>query len=172
MAVETRDPLRLRIMKALTDALREITTRTTDETGALIEVSMADKVFRGRIIYGDNDPLPMLSILEVPIPRDQAITSEENTGQNANWDLLVQGFLEDDADNPTDPAYVLLADVKKRLVVERKKVSDGGCLGFKQIRDMTIGAGAVRPPDETSAKTYFWLALTLGVVEDLADPYS
>jgi hypothetical protein len=36
---------------------------------------------------------------------------------------------------------------------------------------MRIGSGVVRPPDEISAKAYFWLTITLDMVEDLADPY-
>jgi hypothetical protein len=163
------DPFKLRVLKALTAGLKEI----TPDNGYVNDVSQA--VFRGRLVFGDKDPLPMLSILEVPIPLEQMRSPETSTLSAGDWELMVQGFVQDDYKNPTDPAHVLLADVTQRLSLMRREAMQGDdILGFKgAISDMVIGRGVVRPPDaEVSAKAYFWLSLTLKVVEDLAEPYA
>lgn len=164
------EPLRLRILKAMTEALKEITVANgyhTDVNGA---------VFRGRVVYGDNDPLPLLSILEVPIPIDQTEVPNDSPFNSGGWEIMVQGFVEDDETHPTDPAHFFMADVKKRLAKEKRKAlemeSEDGIFGLGNfVTNIRIGTGVVRPPDEISAKAYFWLTLMLDVVEDLTDPY-
>lgn len=175
------NPIRLEIHKRLSEALREITPANgyvMDFSGA--EGTENNKVFRGRAIYGDSDPLPLISILEVPIPVDQRPVPGESTYGNGSWELMIQGFAVDDRANPTDPAHIMLADVKKRLAIERKKLlirglasnPASGVLGLgRNITNMQIGPGVVRPPDESSAKAYFWLTFELELVEDLEDPY-
>jgi hypothetical protein len=153
-------------MKALTAALEEITTANG------YQHDMTGRVYRGRVIFGERDPIPMLSILEVPLPLQQIVSPRDATVSAGGWDLMVQGFVEDDSKNPTDPAHRLLADVKKRLVAEKRRVTEGQVLGLTEISNMRIGPGVVRPPDEVSAKAYFWLSLVLEMVEDLADPYA
>lgn len=172
------NPLRLEVQKRLSEAFREITPGNgyvTDFSGA--EGTTANRVFRGRAVYGDSDPIPMLSILEVPIPIELPPSPGNSTYSQGAWELMVQGFAEDDRDNPTDPAHIMLADVKKRLAIERKKRSarptSGGLLGLGRcVTDLSIGPGVVRPPDEVSAKAYFWLTIQLELAEDLEDPYS
>lgn len=167
------NPLRLEIHKRLTAILEEITVAN----GYVSDLE--GKVFRGRAVFGESDPLPMVSILEVPIPIDQRPEPGDSTYGSGGWELMVQGFAVDDRDNPTDPAHVMLADVKKRLAIERKKLSWGptqgpsaGILGLgRTITNIKIGPGVVRPPDEISAKAYFWLTIELELAEDLEDPY-
>lgn len=168
------DPFRLRVLKALTAALQEI----KPANGYTNDVHNA--VFRGRLAYGDDSPLPMLSILEPPQPIDQLANGGGNI--SGDWDLLIQGFVKDDSKNPTDPAYVLMADVMKRLGNEQNRRDDGrnlNILGFgggkghgNEITQMTIGHGIARPADDISAKAYFWLTLTLTTVEDLKEPFA
>lgn len=171
------NPLRLEIMKRLSDILREITPGNgyvLDFSGA--EDGDTNKVFRGRAIFGEGDPLPMLSILESPIPLDQLPAPPDSGYNSGGWELMIQGFVEDDKQNPTDPAHVALADVKKRLAIESKKVSsmipENGPLGLLDyVTKIGIGTGVVRPPDEVSAKAYFWLLIVLDIVEDVTEPY-
>lgn len=171
------DPLRLHVMKALCDALREITPANgyvLDFSGD--EGTRDNKVYRGRAVFGDSDSVPMLSVLETPIPLDQIAPPSGSTLSSGGWELMIQGFLEDDKDNPTDPAYVALADVKKRLAVEKAKqksqFANDGIFGVgKEVMDIQIGSGVCRPPDEISAKTYFWLLITLELAEDIERPY-
>lgn len=167
--------LRLRILIALTKLLEgtgadEPRFDIRDEQDQPLD-DMTGRVFRGRVIFGDKDPVPMLSVLEVPIPLDQIAPPPDSQYSNGTWELLIQGFAKDDEDNPTDPAHRLMAATKKRLI-DAKKQARSNILGFKDaITDMRVGAGVVRPPDEVSAKAYFWLNLALDVNEDLADPF-
>jgi len=133
-------------------------------------------VFRGRAVFGDDDPIPMLSILEVPIPLDQRGSPIDSELSHGSWELMIQGWVKDDKQNPTDPAHPLLADVKKRLAIERAKANEmdnpeDGIFGLgDHVTGLRIGPGVVRPPDQLSAKAYFWLTITLDLAEDLADP--
>jgi hypothetical protein len=162
------DPFRLRVLKNLTTALEEIAIADG------YEHDLDGKVFRGRRLFGENDALPLISILEVPIPLDQIdADSTANPNKLGPWGLMIQGFVEDDPDNPTDPAYRLLADVQKRLMLERINGSRiGETLGFKAVYDLTLGGASVRPADDVSSKAYFWLNFSITVVEDLSDPYN
>lgn len=167
------DPLRLKVMKALTAALQQI----TPANGYTFDLSEA--VFRGRLMYGDDDPLPMVSILEPPVAPDQLPQPVDGAVSNGDWDILIQGFVEDDPDNPTDPAHVLMAEVKKCLAAvkagpETTRRATGvsiPTLGLTQITKLQVGAGTVRPADEVSAKAYFWLNLVFALAEDLTNPY-
>ena len=174
--------LRLRILRNL-QAWLEGTDAAAfgildDSDNALTDFT--DRAFRGRMTYGDKDPLPMLSILEVPIPLDQIVPPPDSSYSSGSWELLIQGFAVDDPNYPTDPSHVMMAAVKKRLAqakVQTKNYRESGVGEFQilgmgpHITGMQIGAGVVRPPDEVSVKAYFWLNLTLDVVEDLLDPF-
>lgn len=163
-------PLRLRILGALTEALKEINTANGYAT------ELNERVYRGRVIFGETDDIPMLSVLEVPIPLDQLPPPADSEFSSGGWELMIQGFVEDDEENPTDPAHVLMADVKKRLAKEKRKAlemePEKGIFGLGNfVIGLRIGSGVVRPPDEISAKAYFWLVISLDMVEDLSDPY-
>lgn len=174
-------PLRLRILEAITAALDEIDGEDGGYYHDLRPVAdplpgKPDNVqrrnFRGRVIFGDTDPLPMTSLLEVPLPPEQYPSAPSNPNRHGPWELMVQGFVEDDFENPTDPAQYLLADVIKRLALEKRNMLETDAMfGFDCITDLRFGVGVVRPPDEISSKAYFWLPITLEVVEDLSDPY-
>jgi len=171
-------PLRLEIMKRMCETLRGITPAegyVMDFSGA--EGSEDNRVFRGRAVFGEGDPIPMLSVLESPIPLDQIPPPEGSGYSYGGWELMVQGFVDDDKQNPTDPAHVALADVKKCLALESKKVlatkqEDGPFGLLNQVTRVAIGTGVVRPPDEISAKAYFWLLIVLDIVEDVTDQYT
>lgn len=164
------EPLRLRVLKAMTEALKEISVANGYHT------ELNEQVYRGRVVFGENDPIPLVSILEVPIPLDQIPAPVDSEFSSGGWELMIQGFVDDDPENPTDPAHYFMADVKKRLAQERRKAlamnKIDGIFGLGNfVIGMRIGSGVVRPPDEISAKAYFWLTITLDMVEDLADPY-
>lgn len=169
------DPLRLRIQMALCEALREITIANGykhDLDGA--ENTPANKVFRGRAIFGEGDPLPMISILEPPLPPDQLPVPDASDRTSGRWEMIVQGFAQDDKKHPTDPAQRLVADVLKRLALEkRREATDHRVLGFKRIKRLILGPPVVRPPDDVvSSKAYFWLSISIDLAEDLTDPYA
>jgi hypothetical protein len=171
------NPLRLEVLKRLTVVLESMDTADGYIVDEGFAGDMAGRVFRGRTVFGEKDPLPMLSLLEVPIPLDQLPAPTDSGFSSGGWELMLQGFLRDDRENPTDPGHVLLADVKQMLARESRKASYSGpdtegILGLgRQVLKMNIGPGIVRPPDELSAKAYFWLTVTLDLAEDLTEPY-
>lgn len=166
------NPIRLEVLRRMSALLAD----TLDGTNGYVS-NIDGRVYRGRAFYGEETPLPALSILEAPIPLDQVPSPRDNTSQAGPWELVVQGWVKDDRENPTDPAHVLMADVKRCLAIERKKMSwgspDQGIFGLgRHVTAMYIGPGVVRPPEEISAKAYFWLTITLDIAEDMEDPYT
>lgn len=166
------DSTRLLVQKRLTALFETIEYTDFDST----EFDMAGRVYRGRTIFGSESLVPMISILEAPIPNDSTPSPRGGTASQQNWELVVQGFVRDDRQNPTDPAHMLMAEVKRILALERKKQNwdkpEQGILQLgRTIDDIVIGSGVVRPSDELSSKAFFWLVLTVKMVEDLSDPY-
>jgi len=166
-------PFRLRTLEGLTKCLENISIANG------YTVDLAGKVFRGRLVFGEGDPLPLISIIEPPLPIDQIRSPQQSDASSGEWDLLVQGFLADDKTHPTDPAHVIMADVRKALANERKKRGPrNGPTIFGQsikdknvVEDIFIGPGVVRPADEVSMYAYFYMTITLKVVESLDLPY-
>jgi len=135
------------------------------------------RVFRGRNIFGTDDPIPMISVLENPHTEPTQHESPRGaTTVIGPWELLIQGFSDDDPNNPSDPAHYLMADVKMALVKERRTLQGNvnpNIFGMgRTVTDMTVGTGVVRPPDDVSAKACFWLILTLQMAEDMQNPFA
>lgn len=167
------DPLRLRILKKLSAAMAEI----TPENGYRNDLGPTEqypngKVARGRVVFGPADPLPMVVILEAPLQPEDIPSPPDSPDRTGAWDLIFQGFVEDDMENPTDPAHYLAADVIRRLAVEKKRNTDFELFDMgNDVLNLRIGVPVVRPPDELSAKAYFWLPVTLQIAENLEEPY-
>lgn len=179
-------PFRRRALEALTDVLASITPANgyVSDLGPFIHADGAEmrRVYRGRAFFGDNDPLPMVAILERPDPADELAEPPQDVRTGTfDWNLIVQGFVQDDKDDPTDPAYQLLAEVRHRLAVERDRREEtgrvpdplglGGRRKRNRIEELSFGPGVVRPADEVSAKAYFWLGVTLKTFEDPLFPF-
>lgn len=180
-------PIRLRTLIGLTDVVKAITPANgfqsdlsdfVDPDDATV---MRSRVFRGRNTFGQDDPIPMVCILENPHAEPGLHDSPRGAPVVVGpWELLLQGFVEDDKQNPSDPAHYLMADVKKALVQVRTQLQprSGGNLypnlfgAGRGVTDMQIGSGVVRPPDEVSDKACFWLTLTLQMAEDLGNPFA
>ncbi len=169
-AVSPPDPFRLRVQKAFTAALEQITVANGFRN------DLAGSVFRGRTIFGDNDPLPMVSMLEEPIAPENDLSPRSGTAETGDYVLMVQGFIKDDPENPTDPAHVLLADVKRRLVelkADDRRQDRPFRFGPKANTVVSVSwdGGVVRPADEVSAVAYFWLRVTFELAEDHLNPF-
>ena len=165
-------PFRLRVLQNLTSVLEGV----KQQNG--FRHDLEGSVFRGRAVYGESDPLPLVSILDAP-EQPAGLDHQGSGKQLVDWTLVVQGFADDDPLNPTDPAYYLEADVKMALA--REKAARGGTgegdndlLGMGgRVDDIRIGQGVRRPPEaNVSSKAFFWLLLHLTILEDLIDPYS
>jgi hypothetical protein len=175
------DPFRLRTLKALTDALKTISPEngyTSDFSD--VEVDGApniERVYRGRMMFGaGDDPDDLISILEHPKALDVA-QSQGSSASSGQWDLLIQGFLKDDPTHPTDRAHIASADVLKCLSAEKVRGEGFDILGLGGIcpcvGSMEIGQPVVRPGDgEVSTQSFFLISVTLGLVEDLANPFA
>lgn len=173
------NPFRLRCMLNLTARFETIERVESDASpyayNLAPDVDVGGRVFRGRAIFGENDPIPMLSILEDPRAFDMVHGPGGSEITDGDWPLIVQGFVDDDFENPTDPAHWLMADVKRVLAAARKE--SGNLLGqgakAPMVDKIAFGAGVVRPPDnEVSTKAYFLLPVILSVVEDHENPFA
>ena len=166
-------PFRLRVQESLTARLEEI---ATDHTGGP-SFNLAGKVFRGRQYFGDDTTLPFVSILEEPIAAEADFSNDTNEAGVSTYALMVQGFVDDNKDNPTDDAHYLMADVKDVLAQIRVDSRETDrVLDFPSIAPtvtaISFGGGVVRPADEVSAVAYFWLRVVLTLVEDHDDSYA
>lgn len=179
------DCKRLAALKALTTYLEtEITTANGYEN------NLVGAVFRGRPFFDKTDPLPMICILESPNPDrfpNRAGDQDANQAiQKDLWTIELQGWIQDDKVHPTDPAYNLMADVKKALAkIRRHNANDGNpmypTVGSPAVPCYLLGgliagikweAGTVRPPELQSSNAYFWMRVILEFVEDSNDPYA
>lgn len=173
-----KTPIRLAILKALTEHLENLTPANQ------YDHDLRGKVYRGRILLGAEstagDKLPCLSILESPRPELSLFTGEWNAMRSDSWTLLLQGLVKDDVTNPTDPAYYLAAEVEMhmaRLVAVRQetgkpKYPNEHLLGGL-ITGLDIAAPVVRPPEPGVANTaFFYLPVRLGIAGDLSQPYA
>lgn len=170
------DSKRLLILKDLTALLQGITLAN----GYQHDLSTVDgvlRVYRGRTSFGRETEMPVVNILEPLNPDREPATTDYGLVQKDRWVLLIQGWAQDDEENPTDPAHLLMADVKKRLAEIIKDATQPFqpttplyMLGGK-VTGLSIEPGTVRPPDENSERAFFFLRIVLDVVEDLGDPY-
>lgn len=173
------DPFRLRVLKALTAQIKTITPDNdfvndlsdfTDEAGR-----QQERVFRGRTEFGDNDPLPMVAILEDPASRE-ANNDPINSGTGSNqFRVLIQGFVRDDKDHPLDPAYLLSAEVIRAISLS--KTDRYNILGFGHrqpcVMALSVGQPVHRPPDdEVSHVAYFLVPVVLTLAENLETPFA
>lgn len=163
---------RLTILKKLTEHLEGINVANG------YEHDLKGKVYRGRDRFGADftSKMPILSILEAKATDYGNYADEEQMVRQDDWVLLVQGWAKDDPRNPTDPAYLLLADVERRLsmIVDTENGSPtfpgvyrlGGL-----IAKLTVAQPVVRPPEDGLSDTaFFFLPLRVGLKVDLRNP--
>lgn len=143
---------------------------------------MAGRVFRGRMFYGDDDPLPMIAILEYLSPDiDLQVAGENRVARQETWIVLVQGFVQQHPQNPTDDAYQLKAAVERRLseTIATKNgdpaVPAAYMLGLPKdgIVHIAIGPGIVTVPREGPSSAYAFFYLPVGITRavELTDPF-
>lgn len=176
----TNIPLRLEIARAITSALKEIHPDNGYEFDLRDDTEGRTRVVRGRTQVGDDEPLPMVSILEpaAAVEQIQTMRQPDNPTRAGMWDLLIQGWVHDDPVNPTDAAYQLEAEVRRRLASEKKRqgARPGSTASYnffglgRKIISFTIGAPVVRPNEYISEQGVFYLILTLEIAEDMTEP--
>jgi len=165
------DHKRLQILKRLTTHLQGITVANGFEN------DIGDRVYRGRTSFGAETEIPALSLLESKPVDYGTYADEQKTVRMDSWTLLLQGWVEDDQENPTDPVYSLLADVEARLA-QVIALNPNGKPKYPTlyrlgglINGMTLAQPIVRPPDEgLSATAYFYLPIQVDLISDLENP--
>ena len=166
------DPFRLRVQKLLTVALRQI----TPDNGFFCNLSKPSQIGRGRTVYSDNDPLPMVAILEEPFAFDQDLAPSVGFTKDEPYELILQGFVPDEPDHPTDMAHYLMADVKRRLSALKvdEDFKTGRIFRFGTAHNVVVSVtwdgGVVRPADERTVVAHFWLRLAFGISSDDQNP--
>lgn len=170
--MEDKTHIRLKILKALTNHLAGVTIVNG------YDHNLSGSVFRGRSEYGKNDPLPMVSILEGKGSDIGQFADDHQIIRKDTWTLLLQGFVDDDKKNPTDPAYALLADVERRLsdIVALDKLGKPEYPGVYMLRGLVtslmLASPVVRPPEEgLSSKAFFYLPVRVGLAVNLKKPW-
>lgn len=165
---------RYAIIKALADHLKTV----APVTGYTFDLSNA--VFIGRRAFGDTDPLPAVTLLEIPDVEIPGNRPESGGVQTNDWEFFVQGFIRaSDPTNPTLDAYNLMADVTKALsdVLNPQNDPRHGStpkaiylVGGKVTR-FDIGGFHVRQNEEMPSMSNFYLRIRTQVVERLVNPY-
>lgn len=183
----TRIPIRLAILRSITAALKEVNPDNGYEFDLRDDDLGRERVVRGDLIIGDDEPLPMVSIMEPPmaVTAISTVRQPDNPKRVGEWDLIIQGWAKKgkrkngvitpaDDRNPMDVGYQLMHEVRHRLAQEKKKARNGvtNFFGFpaERISNMTIGDPVVRPNEHVSEQAVFYLVLTLQITEDMAAP--
>lgn len=165
------DSKRLQILKALTAHLETIRVANG------YQHNLNGRVYRGRAVFGSETPLPCVTLMESLNPDRNPLDAGDGLVQRDLWVLLVQGWTDSgDEDHPIDEAHNLMADVKKCL----GQIMNDGPPHKPNLSYMLGGIidgfrmepGTVRPPDENSARAYFYLRVVIDVAEKLEDPYA
>jgi len=163
----------LDILLALKAQLEGISTLAGDP------YDMTGRVWIGRTEFGDETPLPFVSILEAPRENFADPADEQTLVRNTAWVLLIQGWSANDVENPTVPVYELKAVVEKRLARLMDVKPNGGNAKYPaeyrlggRVAGLTIGPGIVRPPERAiSTRSFFYLPVRVQYLEDLRDPF-
>lgn len=160
-------PIRLHIQRALTDRIRTVTPANGYQN------DLSEAVFRGRQYFGNQDPLPMVAILQAPQQDEPNKANSASARYLRSMNLLFQGFAVDDPDHPTDPAEVLMAEVVQCLSGIPEEIAKAPEMNWNGVDQIEIGPGICRPPDqEISSVAYFWLQTKVWYVENSRSPYS
>lgn len=166
-------PLRLQVLEAMTAWLQGITPAND------YEFDLSQSVFRGRKQFGQEMSVPAISILESPRPDIGVYTGVGRETRKEDWLLLIQGWVDDDAVNPTDPAYYLAAAVEHRLAQVVEKKPGNGKPAYPEIyrfgeliTDMELSPSMCLPPQEQlSARAFFYLPVRVGLALNVGQPY-
>ena len=180
------DPKQLRVLKKLVAHIEGINPENDDpHTGEPYTRDLRGKVYRGRSLLTIKDAEDAISILEFPRQELYSPVGDHGLVRLHSWNLMVQGWPEDDPVNPSDPAYSLLAMVEMRLarlVAEAPQGRNGGLYpdeymlgqheGEYELASLIIAPGIVRPPEDAASRlAMFYMPLVLGVRLNVADPY-
>lgn len=154
--------------------------RIIRKLAAYLEATSGAKCWVGKSVITAKEAGDTLSILEAPRPIIGTGAGEANLNRNENWTLLLQGWPEDDHEEPSAPAYWMKAMCEQSLSLIVAQLPNGAQrtdalyrLGG-DISSLTIGQGVVRPPSEEAASrlAMFYLPLIIEIQTDVRNPYA
>lgn len=159
------EPVRLTVLKKLTEHLEGVSVANG------YNFDLKDAVFRGRTLYGDSDPVDMVSIIEDPRQDEGIFVGENFLNRYDHWTLFIQGRCAGTGEHTIDNGYFLANDLEIRL---RELVAVDSGSGFPKyktlymmgglITDLVIGQSVVRlPQDSTSANCFVFLPIKVGL---------
>lgn len=173
-------PKQLRVLHALTAHLEGINPDNVDPaTGDPYTYDLRGRVYRGRSLLTIRDAAEAVALWEFPRQDVWAEVGEYGIVRMTSWSMMIQGWPEDDPDNPSDPAYLLMAKVEMRLSRILAQLPEGRGPAFPdeymlggELSSLTIAPGIVRPPEDAASRlAMFYMPLVLGVKVNVADPY-
>ncbi len=172
------DSKQLRILKKLSTHLEGV----NPDNGYTYD--LRDKIVRGKSVIPVDQAEDVVSILEFPRQDIYAPVGEHGIVRQESWMLMLQGWPEDDPENPSDPAYLMKAEVEHRLarlITENpngrgpkypEEFMLGEHNGKRELLTLTIAPGVVRPPEDAASRlAMFYVPLVLGVKINVADPF-
>ncbi|MGK0583699.1 hypothetical protein [Proteus mirabilis] len=160
---------KLEILKALTSLLETV---SSDGNENIRPYNLAGSVYRGRTVFGDNDPVPLVSILEAKGANYADYADDFKIINKTGWNLLIQGWVDPiDPKQETDPVYELVQDVICALQkINAVRPETGKPLYPEYYRlggrifELTLGDEVVRPSEvEVSSKAFFYLPIVIGI---------
>lgn len=165
---DPRDTKQLVILKRLTAHLEGITVANG------YDFDLTGKVFRGQSRFGQDQPLPFISILESLRPDQRPREGGEDRMRRIDiWELALQGWVDENREYPTDDLYRLKGAVEMRLSAIAEGASGSVYRLGGLIDRMRIGPGVVRAATpQTGGAEAFYLPLQIHYVINLADPYA
>lgn len=172
------DSYRLTVLKRLCEHVEQTQIDPDDSSITL-------PTYRGRMIFGDDESLPMVSIIESTKPDTGNYAGTNGEDRSTFWPLIIQGWARNDTDNPSDPAYQLMAAVEAQLykIIEIDNHGDpvnsqayllgnGGQGRTHLIASLRYGPGVVSPPrEQVSSQAFFFLPVWVQLVEKMGQPY-
>jgi len=141
------------ILLALVAALKDITTVNN-------YAENVRKVYKGRTEFGENETDYFLSIMEELDNREKSAVKPDM--EHHVIPFLIQGFVKEETGGGFERAYQLLADVQKRLRIEKE-----GRLNKTVIKIDIAPGSVVRPLDGTGSNFLFVMVrLNITMVEN------
>lgn len=168
------------IMQRLTALLEGITPANG------YEYTLTGRVFRGKTVFGANETVPYISILESLRPDPNPLTAgSEKIVREEQWELLIQGWAATNEKFPTDDLYNLKGAMEHRLA--RMVATDntgsplypddyrlgrtGGRGGL--ITTARIGPGVVRATTpQPGGVASLYLPLIICYMANVSDPWA
>lgn len=168
----TNDSKQLVIMQRLTTLLEGITVAN----GYAMDIK---GVYRGKTVFGANEPTPFVSILESLRPDPNPLTAGyEKAIRDEEWELLLQGWTTASQAFPIDALYNLKAAMEHRLA-RIITMTDQGSPAFPDdyrlgriLTGAYIGPGVVRAATpQTGGTEALYLPLRVCYKANPLDPW-